>query len=295
MRRASLYVVLIFAVVAIAAGFSITAEVPGNVMLIVPSNVTPPGPGPGPGGGGGGGGGAALPTNITPVLPPGAAFIVTAPAPMPDRATIEGYNLSSGYWCADLSSSSQLTLYRVCFYTTGQWPYWEIIIQNVTRPAFIPSIESQLPDQLAYQYMNVTIIGSPPEDIFSNITFDFRVDKVWLNSNFVSPASIKLSRYHNGWEDLPTFLLGQDEKYVLFDAHFSPGFSYFVIHGTPQPPLLPLPEFVVERMDLFLLLLLLLIILLMYLLALIRRTKLNIRRMERIKALQRIKRWKRRK
>lgn len=291
MRKALLYLLLIVAAVLAAADLSATGAVPGNVTLVVPSTAPPS---PGPGGGGGWGGGFVLPMNITPALPPGAAFIVTAPAPMPDRATIEGYNLSSGYWCADLSSSSQLTFYRVCLYTTGQWPYWEIIIQNVTRPEFLPTIENHLPDQLAYQYMNVTIIGNPPEELFRNITFNFKVDKVWLNSNFVSPASIKLSRYHNGWEDLPTFLLGQDEKYVLFDAHFSPGFSYFVIHGTPRP-LLPMPAFVVERMDLFLLLLLLLIILLMYLLALIRRTKLDIRRMERIKALQRIKRWKRRK
>jgi len=229
--------------------------------------------------------------NIT--LPTGAAFIVATPAA--DEGTITGINLTAGYWCANLSDSVDLPWYSVCFYTTGPWPFWEIIMLNVTRPDFLPAIESQFPDELAYQYMNVTIIGNPPEDMFRDITFNFRVSKAWMNSNFISPASIKLARYNGGWGDLPTYLIGQDEKYVRFDTHFSPGFSYFVIHGTPRPSLLPLPEFVVARLDLFLVLLMMLIIMLLYLLAGIRRTKLDIRRMERIKALQRIKRWKRRK
>jgi hypothetical protein len=223
---------------------------------------------------------------------PGGAFIVAAPAL--DQGTITGINLTSGKWCADLSNSAYLPWYSVCFYTTGPWPFWKIIINNVTRPSFIPAIEGQFPNELAYQYMNVTIVGDPPAYLFDNITIDVKVEKAWLNSNFVSPASIRLSRFEGSWGSLPTYLIGQDDKYVLFDAHFSPGFSYFVIHGTPRP-LLPIPAFVVERLDIFLLLLLLLAILLLYLLAWIRRMKLEIRRMERIKALQRIKRWKKRK
>lgn len=77
-----------------------------------------------------------------------------------------------------------------------------------------------------YLSMDVNIDDSN----IDNAKVTFKVDKSWFNKNNIDKSTVKLTRYHDGWDVLPTELSDEDDDYVYYVAT-TPGFSTFAIIG----------------------------------------------------------------
>lgn len=93
------------------------------------------------------------------------------------------------------------------------------------------TLVSELPSGIVYENLNVWVGNkgtANPENI-ENAVLGFRIEKSWISSNDVDPASVKLWRFNSGkWEELATRQAGEDDRYVYFEAQ-TPAFSSFVI------------------------------------------------------------------
>ncbi len=90
------------------------------------------------------------------------------------------------------------------------------------------------PEGEVYNYLNIWVgnggYGSD-EDNLENAVVNFRVEKSWLQDKGIDQSSIVLNRYNSKkWNELPTTLLREDDKYLYFKAE-TPGFSPFAITG----------------------------------------------------------------
>lgn len=62
------------------------------------------------------------------------------------------------------------------------------------------------------------------------VKIGFKVEKSWISKNEISLSSISLYRYANGWNELPTNIVNEDENNIYFEAKTF-GLSTFVISG----------------------------------------------------------------
>ncbi len=86
---------------------------------------------------------------------------------------------------------------------------------------------------LGFRYQTVSItIGIDGEVLMdSNFMVRFKVSKEWIRLNDIDPATIRLTRYHDGnLNELHTEYLYEDEEYCYFKST-TPGFSIFEIVG----------------------------------------------------------------
>jgi hypothetical protein len=76
-----------------------------------------------------------------------------------------------------------------------------------------------------------------------NVVIEFKVEKEWVERNNIDRETIQLLRYEEGWNPLPTDVIGEDENY-LYCVASTKGFSLFVVVGSPRippAPVLPIP------------------------------------------------------
>ena len=97
------------------------------------------------------------------------------------------------------------------------------------------NLVSQLPEGEVYKSINVWVgsggVGTAKN--IENAVICFKVDKAWIKDNKIDKDSIVLNRYataNKKWEQLPTTLLNEDEKYLYFTAK-TQEFGSFVITG----------------------------------------------------------------
>ncbi len=92
-------------------------------------------------------------------------------------------------------------------------------------------LTSDTPTDEIYKYLNIWVGNSgfaTPSNI-ENAVVCFKVEKSWIKD--IDQSSIILNRYSdNKWNQLPTNLSGEDNKYLYFTAQ-TPGFSPFAITG----------------------------------------------------------------
>jgi len=92
---------------------------------------------------------------------------------------------------------------------------------------------SGLPSDEVYKSLNIWVGNSGfaiPKNI-ENAVVGFKVEKSWIQDKKIDKSSITLKRYSDQkWNQLPTSLLSEDEKYLYFTAQ-TPGFSPFAITG----------------------------------------------------------------
>ncbi len=84
-----------------------------------------------------------------------------------------------------------------------------------------------------YQTMSITVgrEGTISKDNADDLTIRFKVSKEWIRQNGIDPATIRMTRYHDGtWNDLPTDSVDEDDEYYYFSA-LTPGFSVFEVVG----------------------------------------------------------------
>lgn len=83
-------------------------------------------------------------------------------------------------------------------------------------------------ETLQYVYVDANL---NPEDI-SIIKFIFRIPKTWISENSVHKAGgVKLNRFTDRWERLPTYVVDEDSNYVYYEAYSKGLSSYFAITG----------------------------------------------------------------
>ncbi len=84
-----------------------------------------------------------------------------------------------------------------------------------------------------YERLSITVgsEGTISSSNADNIMINFKVSKQWVRENNINPATIRMTRYHDGaWEDLPTSKADEDDEYYYFTAQ-TPGFSIFEVVG----------------------------------------------------------------
>ena len=93
------------------------------------------------------------------------------------------------------------------------------------------TLVSGLPSGEVYKSLNIWVGNSgfaTPNNI-ENAVVCFKVEKSWIKDRKIEQSSIILNRYSDKkWNQLPTSLLSEDDKYLYFTAK-TPGFSPFAI------------------------------------------------------------------
>ncbi len=93
------------------------------------------------------------------------------------------------------------------------------------------TLVSKLPSGEVYKSLNIWVgnSGFATSQNIENAVIGFKVEKAWLQEKGIDSSSIVLNRYNDKkWNELPTTLLSEDDKYIYFTAE-TPGFSPFAI------------------------------------------------------------------
>jgi PGF-pre-PGF domain-containing protein len=88
--------------------------------------------------------------------------------------------------------------------------------------------EVSKPSENVYQY--VQIKKNIEDEQIKESKIKFKVEKKWLSNNKINKLTVKLNRYKDGWNNLTTRMLSDDDNYVYYESE-SPGFSLFAITG----------------------------------------------------------------
>ena len=95
------------------------------------------------------------------------------------------------------------------------------------------TLTPDVPKDEVYSYLNIWVGngGYGTEKNIENAVVCFKVEKSWIQDKKIDKSSIILNRYSDKkWNQLPTSLLSEDDKYLYFTAK-TPGFSPFAITG----------------------------------------------------------------
>jgi PGF-pre-PGF domain-containing protein len=95
------------------------------------------------------------------------------------------------------------------------------------------TLVSELPSGEVYKSLNIWVGngGFATGNNIENPVVCFKVEKAWAHDKKIDKSSIILNRYnYKKWNQLPTSLSGEDDKYLYFTAK-TPGFSIFAIAG----------------------------------------------------------------
>jgi len=95
------------------------------------------------------------------------------------------------------------------------------------------TLVSGLPSGEIYKSLNIWVGngGFATSKNIENSVVCFKVEKSWIQDKKIEQSSITLNRYSDKkWDQLPSSLLSEDNKYVYFTAK-TPGFSPFAITG----------------------------------------------------------------
>ncbi len=95
------------------------------------------------------------------------------------------------------------------------------------------TLVSEPPSNEIYKFINIWVgnSGFATSRNIENATVSFKVEKSWIQDKKIDKSSIILNRYSDkAWNQLPTSLLSEDDKYLYFTAQ-TPGFSPFAITG----------------------------------------------------------------
>ena len=93
------------------------------------------------------------------------------------------------------------------------------------------TLTPEAPQGEVYRYLNIWVgnEGYATEKNIEKAAVSFRVKKSWIEDKDIDQSSIILNRYSDKkWNELPTTLLGGDDRYLYFISE-TPGFSPFAI------------------------------------------------------------------
>lgn len=125
------------------------------------------------------------------------------------------------------------------------------ISQDVDKAVVIQSRESgerpdgadSDPSNEVYRFVELNPVNISDSDI-ENVTFEFQVNRSWVEDSRIADDSVRLMRYSDGWEELSTSRTGGSSDYFYYEAESS-GFSVFAITGRKRAA-----DFKVQKLDL---------------------------------------------
>lgn len=114
-----------------------------------------------------------------------------------------------------------------------------VMVEEVEEPGELTNAAG-----IVYAYYNITATNLA--DVNVTAWIEFKVNRSWIADESVKEETIKLNKYDEDWNALPTTKHDADAYYVYFAA-VTPGFSLFAINGgqgaevtaTPTPALAP--------------------------------------------------------
>ena len=104
--------------------------------------------------------------------------------------------------------------------------------ETITDVKFTVDANISLPGELlpagmfVLAYSKIEFGNSSQKDSITRADFDFKVQKTWLNKTRLDATRVRLNRYYNGWQAIPTTNLSEDLDYIYYTAR-SPGLSVF--------------------------------------------------------------------
>ena len=113
--------------------------------------------------------------------------------------------------------------------------------ETITDVKFTVDANISLPGELlpagmfVLAYSKIEFGNSSQKDSITRADFDFKVQKTWLNKTRLDATRVRLNRYYNSWQAIPTTNLSEDLDYIYYTAR-SPGLSVFAISAEPLPP-----------------------------------------------------------
>lgn len=99
-----------------------------------------------------------------------------------------------------------------------------LTIDAVEKPA-----DLEKPSINVYKYLSIKVSNTTEKDIFK-ASISFKVEKKWIQINYIDKTKIYLYRYNEEWTKLTAILLKEDASYYYYQAD-SPGFSVFAVAG----------------------------------------------------------------
>ncbi len=129
------------------------------------------------------------------------------------------------------------------------WDVSEIVmkIENASGPvenlqvlvSTVENVDENRPENFkVYSYFEISVPGY--RDVVSSADIKFKVRKDWIMENGLSPLAVVLYRLgEDGWVELPTEIIGEDNDFYFFSARTS-SFSIFAIGGRVIFPTLEL-------------------------------------------------------
>ncbi|GEM_PF-3107899 len=101
-------------------------------------------------------------------------------------------------------------------------------IDNIQKP-----LDLEMPSINVYRYLAIKLSDQTEKDV-SKASISFKVEKTWVDSNYIDKTKIYLNRYTDSWTKLNTVLLKEDSQFYYYQTD-SPGFSIFAITGDIDP------------------------------------------------------------
>ncbi len=112
----------------------------------------------------------------------------------------------------------------------------EISIKKLDAP---PSGIPEPPEGKVYRYLEITFKDlKTGQEVEPSGYIEFRVPKSWIKEIDQDPKNIVLLKYQNGWKELKTEKIGEDENYIYYKAEIK-SFSVFAI--AVKIPAVPVP------------------------------------------------------
>ncbi|WP_305064394.1 S8 family serine peptidase [Methanococcoides sp.] len=97
------------------------------------------------------------------------------------------------------------------------------------------NLVSKSPEGRVYKNINIWLGDHGFEKRIIDSSIGFRVEKTWLKENNVPEFSVRMSIYKgSSWNILPTYKIGEDDKYIYYEATSSEIYSSFAIVETVQ-------------------------------------------------------------
>jgi PGF-pre-PGF domain-containing protein len=107
----------------------------------------------------------------------------------------------------------------------------------VQKPTAVPEPTTAVSGVVVSHYLEITVSAtpSPPQAAISvqvaSAVVQFKVQKSWLTTNNIDPATVKLMKYNGAWVELLTAATGAEDATYKYYSATTTGFSTFAVTG----------------------------------------------------------------
>jgi PGF-pre-PGF domain-containing protein len=137
------------------------------------------------------------------------------------------WNMNKGEHIIRLLQNPEFSLREVGFTSLASVKETSIVVEKLWNRSTSVNVS---PPSEVFEYFNLWL--NLPGKYLENASVKFSVDKSWIASSNIDPASIALYQYYNdSWSKLPTSMVAENGSVAIYSA-FTNGFSRFAIAGS---------------------------------------------------------------